>query len=91
MEPREIWGDKYRLVKGKGYGEARWWVLTRDGRTEVAGGLMYEEARRIFDACEESVKNPGQVRASLNTDIIDQEAQYRREMREKTSRRVIID
>ena len=91
MEPKETWGEFYRLVKGKGYGEARWWVLSRDGRTEVAGGLSYDHARDIFDRLERERKKPGQVRASLNTRIIDQEDQQRSEMRAKGRNRVIID
>jgi len=48
-------GKKYRLERGKGYGEANWWVLTLDGKIEVAGGLLHDEAKRIFDQCESSV------------------------------------
>jgi hypothetical protein len=87
----EIRGHHYRLVRGKGYAPANWWVLSKDGKTEVAGGLLYDDARRIFDSCEGSVKAPGQVRASMNTKIIDLEAQQRNELRERTKRRVVID
>lgn len=45
-------GKFYRLEKGKGYGKANWWVLSLDGRVEVAGGLLYEDAKWIFDRSE---------------------------------------
>lgn len=48
-------GKYYRLERGKGYGQANWWVLTLAG-VEVAGGLLYGAAKRIFDQCEKSLE-----------------------------------
>jgi hypothetical protein len=80
-------GAKYRLERGKGYGQANWWVLSLDGRTEVAGGLLYEDAKEIYDRCEESIRNPGRVCVTLNPAIIDFEEQSRAEMRERRRKR----
>lgn len=83
-----IWGSKYRLERGKGYGDARWWVLSRDGRTEVAGGLLYDEAKRIFDSSEAAANQPTPVsRATLNPRIVDFEEENRAEMRSRRRRR----
>jgi len=82
VEQQPIWGANYRLERGKGYGEARWWVLSRDGRTEVAGGLLYEDAKRIFDTSERTANKPvAKPRATLNPKIIDFEEESRAEMR----------
>jgi hypothetical protein len=74
-------GKHYRLELGKGYGEARWWVIARDG-TEMAGGLFYEEARRIFDTCETNfgrkIRTPS---ASMNPAVIELEDEWRKEKR----------
>jgi hypothetical protein len=48
-------GKHYRLERGKGYGQANWWVLTLLGE-EVAGGLLYADAERIFNQCEDYLK-----------------------------------
>jgi hypothetical protein len=78
---QSIWGKRYRLERGKGYGEARWWVLTKDGHTEVAGGLLYDEAKRIFDSCESAPTEILPPRASLDPNIINFEDEVRRERR----------
>lgn len=81
MEARR--GEHYRLEQGKGYGQANWWVLSLDGRTEVAGGLLRGEAEEIFERCEKSMRHPAKYNASLNTSIIDLEAEQREEDRRK--------
>ena len=78
-----IRGVKYRLETGKGYGEAKWWVLSKDGRTEVAGGLMYDQAKQIFDSCEAAITTPTNIHATLNPTIIDFEEESRAEMRHR--------
>lgn len=82
-----IWGIKYRLERGKGYGEARWGVLSRDGRTEIAAGLMYDDAKRIFDSCELSYGRKITTRVTLNPRIIDLEEENRAEARNRRRKR----
>jgi hypothetical protein len=81
LENQPIIGKHYRLEFGKGYGIARWGVVLRDG-TEMAGGLLYEEARRIFDTCETNfgrkIRHPS---ASMNPAIIELEDEGRKERR----------
>jgi len=78
-----IWGTKYRLERGKGYGEARWCVLSRDGRTEVAAGQMYDEAYRIFESCEAAAQKTVNSHATLDPRIIEFEEESRAEMRNR--------
>jgi hypothetical protein len=72
-------GKHYRIEFGKGYGIARWCVVSHTGE-EMAGGLLYEEARRIFDTCEENfgrkIRRPS---ASMNPAVIELEDEWRKE------------
>jgi len=82
MEQR-IRGTKYRLEPGKGFGAARWGVLSLNGRTEVAAGLMYDHAKQIFDSCEEAAKALITPHATLDPHIINFEEESRAEMRNR--------